>query len=156
MVIDFHSATFFKLPGAVDNNKRRNLKDVINVPPAFKLGQHIAADNEEKLGIARENPPKIPQGINGIRFPLFFDFKIGNFKVGIPFDRQAHHIAPVMYWRQALRAFVRRPVGGHKNDLLKLHGLLGCLGNSQMPDMNGVKGPAQNTDSSQRLTCPFP
>jgi len=115
----------------------------------------ILADDEVQFQVLQVLLEDELHGLHRIGFAFLPVFRIGKGEGRIVFDGQPDHLLPVVEGGYFAVDFVRRPGSGDKHDPVQIEYLQDFLGATQMADMDGIEGPAQQSPFHV-LTCPFP
>jgi len=135
------------MPGTIDDNKRDNLRNIVNPPPRLQLRGTIPAHDKKKTRVRIQGLLKMPEGLNRVGLAAFADFIVRDLKSGIALNTSPEHSQPIPGRGQMNQPFMRRLTARDKDHPVQNRRIAGRLGNRQMSDVKRIKCPAENTDA---------
>jgi hypothetical protein len=118
-------------------------EEFFKLSPGFNLEKGVSPEDKEEG--TRVNLLEITDRIDGIRFSAPLQFDVGRGETGIGSQGKSHHIQAMRRICNPLRLLVRRNRRRDEDHLLEVKKLSNLLRSPEMSQMNGIKGPPEET-----------
>src|SRR6185503_8590194 len=128
----------------------RELEEASCVAPEMDLAERVEADDEEE-GSARLGTRELVERVDGIGITAALELEWRDGERRISRDRKSHHLEPKRAVGELLRRFARLDGGRHEQHAIEAHCFAHFLGGTQMAEVNGIEGTAEDADPHVRI-----